>query len=356
MGSLHAFIARTFRGVTWARVAFVCAAIVIVNLGNLAFYESGAAWSRMVGNWLLMTFGILLAVVAVDNHVTGSPGKKIAALALAVALGGAAGVALAAGIRWLTGLAPFPGVDRALRTYGVIWMWGMGVGAVAAAAHFFLARSDEAEAAAYQESLDRLRLAGELTQTRMKVLQAQIEPHFLFNTLAHVRRLYETDAGAGRTMLRHLSSYLTATLPSMRQSVSTLERELAITVAYLNVQQIRMERRLAFTVDLPEPLRAVPFPPMMILTLAENAIRHGLGPLPEGGHVAISARADTKFLRVEVADNGRGLAKNSGPGVGLTNIRGRLRALYASNGRLILMQNPGRGVTATIEIPFGAPA
>ena len=133
--------------------------------------------------------------------------------------------------------------------------------------------------------LDRLGLDREMAAARLQVLQAQIEPHFLFNTLANVRRLYQTSASGGRDMLDNLMRYLEVALPRMRDDHSTLERERALLDAYLNVQQIRMGRRLTFEIDIPEALAALQVPPMMLLTLVENALKHGLGPLPQGGMV-----------------------------------------------------------------------
>jgi LytS/YehU family sensor histidine kinase len=183
-------------------------------------------------------------------------------------------------------------------------------------------------------------------------MQAQVEPHFLFNTLANVRRLFQTDPAGARAMIEHLSRYLGAMLPRMRSSESTLGHELALALAYLQVQQIRMGDRLALRADVPESLQALPFPPMMLVTLVENAIRHGLNPLPEGGEVRLQARAADGRLRVQVTDTGRGLAESSGPGVGLANIRARLTTLYGGNARLLLAQNPGTGVIATIDLPL----
>lgn len=154
-----------------------------------------------------------------------------------------------------------------------------------------------------------------------------------------------------RAMLEHLVRYLSAMLPRMRSADSTLGHELALATAYLEVQKIRMGPRLAVRIDVPEPLLALPFPPMMLVTLVENAIRHGLNPLPQGGEVRIVARGGDGRLRVQVADTGCGLAESSGTGVGLANIRARLTTMFEGRARLLLAQEPGSGVVATIEVP-----
>ena len=152
-------------------------------------------------------------------------------------------------------------------------------------------------------------------------------------------------------MLDHLTRYLSAMLPRMRSVHSTLGQELALALAYLHVQQVRMGPRLTVATDVPESLEALAFPPMMLVTLVENAIRHGINPLPQGGEVRIAARLIDGELRLQVADTGRGLQESSGAGVGLANIRARLATLYGGGARLLLSQNPRQGVIATIELP-----
>jgi hypothetical protein len=201
----------------------------------------------------------------------------------------------------------------------------------------------------------RTSLEHESLEARVKTLEAQIEPHFLFNTLANVRRLYETDAAAGDTMLTQLMRYLEIALPSMRGEHSTLEREAELISAYLNLQQVRMGKRLAYTIDIKPELRQMKVPPMMLLTLVENAIKHGLTPLREGGRIDISASRIGAELRLDVADNGRGFGSEiSGGGTGLANIRARLAAMFGTVGVLTLIPGNPRGLTATITLPVPA--
>jgi sensor histidine kinase YesM len=202
---------------------------------------------------------------------------------------------------------------------------------------------------------DRTALEQETLQARLKTLEAQIEPHFLFNTLANVRRLYETDAAAGETMLERLMRYLVVALPSMRDELPTLGREAQLIEAYLDLQQVRMGRRLSYSVDIAPALREISVPSMMLLTLVENAIKHGLAPLREGGRVDVFAHVEGTDLQLDVADTGRGFGDDtSGMGTGLANIQARLAAMFGEAAALTLMPGRVRGLLATIRMPLRA--
>jgi signal transduction histidine kinase len=210
-----------------------------------------------------------------------------------------------------------------------------------------LQRLHEAEQAqlAQQRDLDEARLA---------LLHAQIEPHFLFNSLANVRRLLRTDRSAARELLVALRRYLQEALPSLRQSHTTLAREAGLVRAYLALHQVRMGARLASEVDVPAALGGREIPPMLLLTLVENAIKHGLSPQPEGGRVAVQARLEGGRLLLSVADTGRGLGSEVGHGTGLVNLQARLKARYGSRASLTLRLNEPRGVIAEVALPEAA--
>jgi len=221
-----------------------------------------------------------------------------------------------------------------------------------AAAWYFAERADERRRALDASELQRSAVDAQLMEARIQVLQAQVEPHFLFNTLAHLTHLYRADAALGRRMLDRLCDYLASALPHMRGAgASTLGSELAMVTAYLDVQRIRMGERLAVHIDVPDRALAQPFPPMMLASLVENAIKHGLDALPEGGTVRLAADLHDDELRVTVADSGRGFSANRGTGVGLANIRARLTAQFGAAGRMTLASQAPHGVRAIIEIP-----
>jgi signal transduction histidine kinase len=204
----------------------------------------------------------------------------------------------------------------------------------------------------HQTEVERLRVQSELAAGRLQLLQAQIEPHFLFNSLANVRQLLRTDGVAGRAMLADLLRYLESALPRLREDRPTLEREVEIVRAFLGVHQVRMGSRLQVDFDVPPALGERIVPPMMMITLVENALKHGLQPLLEGGSIRIAATSDPTTLRVQVADTGRGLGTSLGAGTGLANIRARLRSMYGAGAQLTLRVNEPRGVVAMIELPL----
>lgn len=194
-------------------------------------------------------------------------------------------------------------------------------------------------------------MSRQVTEAKLSALQAQVEPHFLYNTLASVQALTEVDPQQANAMTGHLIQYLRNALPKMRESVSTVGQEIELVRAYLNILQMRMGKRLAFEITVPPELLEAPFPPLMLPSLVENAIKHGLEPQREGGEVVITACEVDGRLRVSVADTGRGFGEALGDGVGLANVRERLAALYGDAGKLTLESREPHGVTATIEVP-----
>ena len=193
-------------------------------------------------------------------------------------------------------------------------------------------RSLRAAAVLHEAELNRIRLQSELAAGRLQVLQAQIEPHFLFNSLANVRRLLRTDGEAGRAMLGDLMRYLESALPRMRDDSSTLARETELIQAFLAVHQVRMGARLQVRIDVPSRLGARVVPPMMLLTLIENALKHGLAPLAEGGAISVEARRSRRGRSsCCVSPTPVGVwFPGTGGGTGLANIRSRLKSMYGS--------------------------
>jgi sensor histidine kinase YesM len=241
--------------------------------------------------------------------------------------------------------------DRAPRLIG-FWAMNSAFATFATGLLIYIARADNLARAFEREELRLADVERALGEARLQATQAQIEPHFLFNTLANVRWLYQSDPARARVMVQEFARVLISALPDMRDTRSTLGKELSLAVAYLSVQKIRMGERLEFETSVADALRDAELPPLMLSTLVENAVKHGLAPLACGGHIRISAERRGDALRVVVTDTGRGLAESSGSGVGLANTEVRLAAMYGAAASLDLQDNCAGGVTAIIELPL----
>jgi signal transduction histidine kinase len=203
------------------------------------------------------------------------------------------------------------------------------------------------QAAAEQTATEK-----ELTVARLNLLHAQVEPHFLYNTLASAQVLTRTDPPRADQMLGHLIQYLRSSLPRTEDSLSTLGDELQLTQAYLEILKIRMGARLNLQIEVPDSLKALPIPSMMLQTLVENAIKHGLEPKPGGGTIWILARAHDDHATLTVADDGLGFnSQSSGTGIGLKNLRERLRLTYGPAASFAIVSNFPNGVAATLTLP-----
>jgi signal transduction histidine kinase len=197
----------------------------------------------------------------------------------------------------------------------------------------------------------------ELAEARLSMLHAQVEPHFLYTPLASAQLLTRSDPARADLMLGHLVAYLRNSLPRTESGMSTLGDELDRTQAYLEIMKIRMGERLTLSVQVPDAVRATPLPTMMLQTLAENAIKHGLEPVPGGGTLWIFARARDGQVGITVADDGRGFSdEGGGTGIGLRNLRERLKLAYGNAAAFSIVANFPRGVAATLTVPAQATA
>ena len=231
----------------------------------------------------------------------------------------------------------------------------------------------EVKAAQATETAEAESLKRQVVEARMAAMQAQVEPHFLFNTLASIDHLIETDPPRASVMQKNLIALLRASMPTMREAsgsgsgsgssgssgssgngVRDLGREIAVIRPYLEILKVRMEERLTTEIAVPDGLLSAEFPPMMIQMLVENAIKHGLEPKPEGGHLRVTAEIVHGKLQMTVADTGLGFGKaaTAGTGVGLANIRERLQLLYGPKASLTVAENKPCGTVVTVTVPY----
>jgi sensor histidine kinase YesM len=341
---------------TVAAVFYFCLIVVVSRMLVVLQYEPLDEWALAVVRSLrqnLISGLLLLATIAVADSLAVARRldrrRSIVLGVLLVTLGSALAVALRV---WVYGRMPLVG-ENVTYLLGVWLIWTL-IGSVGFALFYFTREDEQQQRLLCDAEYAQQALGAQMLQARLSALQAQIEPHFLFNTLANVRRLYETAPSRGREMLSCLIDYLRAALPSMRSTSSTLGRELDLARSFLTILQMRMGERLQFAIAAEAGLLEAPMPPMVLPTLVENAIKHGLGPLPEGGRIDIHARRSGDDLEIEVRDTGVGFTASKGSGVGLANTRSRLAGLYGARASLQLAAASPRGVVATLRLPLAA--
>ncbi len=352
------------------RVAVVAALLALWALGALALQATlpeadvGFAW--------LISAVILLGMLQVGIAAWFSPGKfksapvtlvKVALITLAGAMvGGLFG-------RWVRhgSVADFFTLESlAGGVLGKVLIAGTVIGLLFAlvAVVLLLLRRRQLEERNRQLAQQAVaeRQARQLVDAQLRLLQAQVEPHFLFNTLASIQELSEERAPDAAALTAALIRFLRGGLASLRNAETTLGAEFEMAQAYLSVMQVRMGRRLAFRIDLPAALADCRMPPAMVITLAENAIKHGIEPSPAGGEIVLSATQAGNDLLIDVADSGLGLSvRGSRPprpdgGVGLANLRDRLQALFGDAAGFELVERSPQGTVARLRLPLAPTA
>ncbi|WP_325422823.1 sensor histidine kinase [Aquabacterium sp.] len=297
----------------------------------LAFTAAGNWPQKLLPRWLMQTLAVALAapVATLGVYLVATGGDVLAIL-------------------------QHPG-----RVSGFIWISGSAliIGLVLALGAQVRERDAQARSLQLQFELDRAQLEKQAVDARLALLTAQIEPHFLFNTLANVQALVETGSPRAAEVLKSLIAYLRAALPKLHESgasggMPALVNEVTLVRSYLELMHLRMPDRLQFSVEVPPELLSLRFPPMALLTLVENAVRHGIDPGEEGGRIEVGGRQEADgSLRLWVADTGVGLADNAAPGTGLANLRARLASVFGAAARLELSEQPPHGVRAEIVLP-----
>ncbi len=303
--------------------SFTAILVVSLSIGwsiSIAFLLLQDWLSRMLGPWLApvpivacgLGVGLMIAGVFQSNHPLIFFTQDFSALVIGLFFG-------------ITGSLIFSARERLRKT-----------------------REQLAEAELRQSRQEKM-----LAETELKLLQAQIEPHFLFNTLSNITQLVRSDPKLAVGTLENLTTLLRASLARTRDGENTLGQEIDFAAAYLAIQATRMGNRLRYEIDLPDELREIPLPPLLIQPLLENAVIHGIETEPEGGEITFTARQINGELILGVSDTGAGISETgSTNGTGLRNIRDRLRLRYGSKASLELSPANPRGVNAIINIPL----
>lgn len=222
---------------------------------------------------------------------------------------------------------------------------------------YFYSREKEAVAQRELEAIKREKAEQDraLLLSQLKQMQSQIEPHFLFNTLANISALMSQDVDKAKLMLEQLTALLRATLKSSREEHTTIDNETALIEAYLGIQQTRLGERLSYKIEVEEGLGRTELPPMMLQPLIENAIIHGIEPKREGGEVSLLIKREQQNLKIEVRDTGVGLnhvSGHMGSGVGLSNLKQRVEALFAGQGEVSISESAQGGVCVRLRWPM----
>ena len=337
----HLFEGLTIRRVLWVTVVAAAAAGAVVWL-FINTYLDLLVTALCVGYTSMVLF-------TVAGNIRQARVPREAMQILAIIAGSVLGTILAGLVKGRAFSTMF-----SERMWGVAISMGLGIGFGCVVVATVILREKHArdQARILRAEAERHQMEKNVLEARLALMQAQVEPHFLFNTLANVQHLVETDPAGASRMLDSLIQYLRAALPQMREAATNLGREVDMARAFLEINRVRMGSRLAFAIEVPDSLKERAFPPMMLISLVENAIKHGVDPCCDCGSILIRAEeAEGGRLKVSVTDTGEGIRPKKGGGVGLTNIRERLKALYGGSARLVLEENAPRGVVAFIEVP-----
>ena len=303
-------------------------------------------WLEVLRDRTVVAVTIALAFSAAQQLPLAGDVGRSAALAVSIAVGALLGESL------LMGLGAPAAASGATVLLGRALRWSVVAAAVAALIHMWL------RAARSVDTLRRLELArldseGQLAHLRLQALRAQIEPHFLFYTLATVRRLGTTDPALHTQLLDHLHNFIRLSLAAGPGERSwTLGQEIDLVRSYLGVVDLRMDGRLAVAFEVEPSVQPIALPPLLLATLVENAVKHGITPSTTGGAVTVRALRGRTGLEVTVADTGVGFQSSTGSGIGLANTRARLRTLYGERAALDLRANQPCGVVAVLRLPI----
>ena len=355
--AVKAFVGRRpSHSVAQAAVTFGLAWVIAFGM-SLQFLAQGFVWRNwpvreVMQGWLYIFRDRLIVAAMISGAIVllgvlraQSPLLRSTLLAGSVITGAIAG-------EWLVRLLYGQNTDIASLLTSAL-RWSAVAFAVATTYYLWRASADSADLLR-RESRRRQSAEQQLTNTRLTALRKQIEPHFLFNTLATVRRLHQTEPTAGANMLASFIDYLRRVLPMLDRSEVPLSDEIELIRAYLAIIQVRMAGRLLVTFQVPAHLRLARVPPLAVATLVENAIKHGISPLARGGSVCVTASMQNGLLELAVADDGVGLKAEAGggSGIGLYNVRTRLATLYGDRGSLQVEANCPSGVCARICLPL----
>jgi len=336
----------------WPRVRVVLIASLVLSILVLPGWDAG--WGVLIVRLVFVGLVQLLVFGLFERWPTRLPrwlarwGLQVASVAIVVPFA----VAIAYSLTTISDAVPWIHNKTRLEGFGMLTGLGLLLSPWIAMSALYRHISDEAQRQALAFELERSEFERNALDARLRLLQAQVEPHFLFNTLANVRELVDSGAPQASTVLGSLIAYLRAAVPRLHEPSNTLGQELELVRAYLEVMHMRIPDRLQFTLHADEAALALNCPPMTLLTLVENAVRHGIDPSEEGGRIEVRVRVRDGRCRAEVIDTGVGLRQaGDGLGTGLSNLRERLQLAFGGDAWLQLSSLAPHGVCAEVEFP-----
>ncbi len=271
-------------------------------------------------------------------------------LGIAIVLGVLVGISLAT---FLTGSEEMIMVEKNRDIMISSFLYSIIIGCIVVYYFSLIAKHQEISNQLNIEKLKQIEYERALIDNNLKLLQAQIEPHFLFNTLSNILSLIDSRPHDAKVMLESFTDYLRASLSRTRESDTTLGDEIDIVNAYLSIQKIRMGKRLNYDIACADDLKEIRFPPLLIQPLVENSIRHGLESEIDGGSIMLNIDKKAGILSVTVVDTGKGTNNMDTDGIGLKNIKQRLTSLFAEDADLFIEKNEPKGLKVTLHIPLG---
>lgn len=344
----------------WRRVKVVLITCAIFNL-LLGLNWEAPMWMLttrllMIGLTQLIVFGVLETWPRQPPRWISRWAMQVLGVALVTPF-----IAFAAYTITLLGVLPrWWGDSDRLTGWFTMTLMGLLVAPWISVSALFKQITNAAEKQALAFALEKSELERRASEARLGLVQAQMEPHFLFNTLANIRELVLAGSPQASKVLDSLIAYLRAAVPRLRDQHATLSQELELVRAYLDIMRMRMPDRLTYTIDADTDTLALPCPPMSLLTLVENAVRHGIDPMEDGGSIQIRAQQVEGSLRIAVSDDGRGIsassktensASASGLGTGLPQLRERLRLSHGAAAQLTVSPQSPRGTLAVMQWP-----
>ncbi|MES3024186.1 MAG: histidine kinase [Pseudomonadota bacterium] len=346
---LHEF-SITYRGRRlYLAVAKWALAFTVLGAALHLAFPAKVSWLLGIGLVNLAGFSLVFTTIGAWFNYRKYAGRELLIFAIF------GGLSMLGGVTGMMMALADSGKPFTFDKFGITLLLATGAGMLMAAPFVIVGmlrnRQYEELTAELQRQAERDQMSRELSESKLRLLRAQIEPHFLFNTLGAVQQLAEHGAPRAAELTANLIAFLRASLSEMRCDEVGLGTEFGLLESYLKVMQARLGERLRYSLELPAALAAVNLPSMILLTLVENAIKHGIEPSLRGGEVTVRASAVDGKIRISVADTGVGMSLTPGSGIGLENVRHRLQLAYDDAASLGLHDGEESGMIAEIVMP-----